>query len=590
MISVLRRLIKLAAPVSGTMVLAALLGSCTILSSVGLLTTSAYLISMAALHPSVAVLQVAIVGVRFFGIARGIFRYLERLVSHTATFKLLTNLRVWFYKALEPLIPARLLEYSHGKISELRSGDMLRRAISDIDELQQFYLRVLAPPAVALIIGIIMWLFFGAFGGIFALIYIVSFIVSAIIVPLLAHLLGRRSGREMVTTKAELQTMLVDSIQGIADLVAFGQEERQAQQIAVLNRRTRSLQMATAYISGLEGSVTNLLMNGTAWIILLSAIPLVYMHQLNGILLAVLVLAALSAFEAIMPLPNAFQQLGGNLESARRLFEIVDARPAVNDPVAPSPEPQGHSIQVEQLTFRYNDDGPDVLRDITFTLPQGACLALVGPSGSGKSTLAQLLLRFWDYRQGTITLGGHALKDYRQDDLYQQISVVEQDTHLFNTSIRENLMIARSDASEEEMIAAARQAQLHDFVQTLPKGYDTRVGEQGLLLSGGERQRIAIARAFLKDAPILVLDEPTVNLDAITERAVMAALNSLRQGRTTLLVTHRLVAMETINEILVLRDGQIAERGTHASLLQAEGLYWKMWQQQRTHTERPAHK
>ncbi|BCL81869.1 thiol reductant ABC exporter subunit CydC [Ktedonobacteria bacterium brp13] len=580
-----QRLVKLAAPVGGTMALAALLGSCTILSSVGLLATSAYLISMAALHPSVAVLQVAIVGVRFFGIARGIFRYLERLVSHTATFKLLANLRVWFYNALEPLIPARLLQYKHGEISELRSGDILRRAISDIDELQQFYLRVLAPPAVALIIGICMWIFFGAFGGIFALIYIVSFIISAILVPLFAHLLGRRSGREMVTTRAALQTMLVDSVQGIADLVAFGQEERQAQQIAVLNKRTKVLQMMTAYVSGLEGSITNLLMNGTAWVLLFSAIPLVYEHRLNGILLAVLVLAALSAFEAVMPLPNAFQQLSGNLESARRLFEIVDAQPAVTNPGTPSPEPQDQSIQVEHLTFRYNEDEPDVLQDVTFALPPNQCLAIVGPSGSGKSTLAQLLLRFWDYQQGEIKLGGYPLKAYQQDDLYTHLSVVEQDTHLFNTSIRENLMLARSDASEEEMIAAAKQAQLHDFVQTLPRGYDTHVGEQGLRLSGGERQRVAIARAFLKDTPILILDEPTVNLDAITERAVMNAINALRNGRTTFLVTHRLVAMETVNEILVLREGRVAERGTHTDLLQKEGLYWKMWQQQRTRTE-----
>jgi thiol reductant ABC exporter CydC subunit len=379
--------------------------------------------------------------------------------------------------------------------------------------------------------------------------------------------------------------MLVDSVQGIADLVAFGQEEHQAQQIKALNHRAKTLQMMTAYVSGLESGLTNLLMNGTAWVMLISAIPLVYQGKLNGVLLAVLVLTVLSAFEAIMPLPGAFQQLGGNLESARRLFEIVDTKPAINNPTTPSPEPADYSIQARHLNFRYNEEEPYVLRDITFSLPQGHCLALVGPSGSGKSTLAQLLLRFWDYQEGELLLGGHELKAYQQDDLYKLISVVEQDTHLFNTTIRENLLIARPEASEEEIIAAAKQAQLHDFVLTLPNGYDTRVGEQGLLLSGGERQRVAIARAFLRDTPILVLDEPTVNLDAITERAVMDAITTLRQGRTTFLVTHRLVAMETVNEILVLRAGQIVERGTHATLLQNEGLYWKMWQQQSTRAE-----
>lgn len=583
--TILKRLIGLAWPIRGTMLLSALLGSMTILSGIGLLTTSAYLISMAALHPSVAALQVAIVGVRFFGIARGIFRYAERMVSHSATFKLLAKLRVWFYSALEPLIPARLMEYKHGELSELRSGDMLRRATADIDALQNFYVRVLAPPVVALIIGICMWIFFGAFGSVFALIYIVSFIVSAILVPLLAHQLGKHSSQQMVTTQAQLHTMLVDSVQGIADLVAFGQEEHQAQQIKELNRRAKTLQMMTAYVSGLESGLTNLLMNGTAWVMLISAIPLVYQGRLNGVLLAVLVLTVLSAFEAIMPLPGAFQQLGGILESARRLFEIVDTKPAVNNPTTSSPEPADYSIQARQLNFRYNEEESYVLRNITFSLPQGHCLALVGPSGSGKSTLAQLLLRFWDYQEGDLLLGGHELKAYQQDDLYKLISVVEQDTHLFNTTIRENLLIARPEASEEEIIEAAKQAQLHDFVLTLPNGYDTRVGEQGLLLSGGERQRVAIARAFLRDAPILVLDEPTVNLDAITERAVMDAINTLRQGCTTFLVTHRLIAMETVDEILVLRAGQIVERGTHARLLQNEGLYWKMWQQQSTRAE-----
>jgi ATP-binding cassette subfamily C protein CydC len=579
----------LALPVKNWMMLAALLGSLTVMSGIGLLATSAYLISAAALHPSVAVLEVAIVGVRFFGIARGTFRYLERLISHRATFRLLTNMRVWFYTALEPLMPARLLAQKDGKMQELRSGDLLQRAVADIDILQNFYIRIIAPPLVAVIIGIAMWILLGAFDGLIALIYIAFFLVSGIGVPLLAHLLGRNIGRQMVETRAELHIQLVDSIQGLADLVAFGQEQRQAEQIRTLNKKLKRMQITMAYISGLQGSLTNLLMNLTIWTILLFAISIVHSGQLDGIFLALLVLSALASFEIILPLPGAFQQIGGSIEAARRLFEVVNAPPAVKNPTVPSPEPHDNTIVVEHLNFRYDDEEPYVLQDINFTLPQGHCLALVGPSGSGKSTLAHLLLRFWDYKEGQIQLGGHKLQRYQQDDLYQHISVVEQDTHLFNTTIRENLMLARTSATEEEMIEAATQAQLHDFVQTLPKGYDTQVGEQGLRLSGGERQRVAMARAFLKNTPILILDEPTVNLDAITERAVLQAINILRQGRTTLLVTHRLTEMEMADEILVLEAGYIVERGTHRQLLQEEGPYWHTWQQQQSSSSLAIH-
>ncbi len=579
-----KRLLLLALPVKNWMTLAALLGSLTVMSGIGLLATSAYLISVAALHPSVAALGVAIVGVRFFGIARGAFRYLERLVSHTATFRLLANMRVWFYSALEPLMPARLLVGKDGKKQELRSGDLLQRAVADIDILQNFYIRVIAPPVVAVIIGIVMWILLGAFGALFALIYIAFFLASSVGVPLLAHLLGRKLGKLMVETRADLHVQLVDSVQGIADLVAFGQEERQAAQIQALNKRLSRMQMAMAYISGLQGSLTNLLMNLTVWTILLFAIPVVHSGYLDGVFLALLILSALASFEIVLPLPAAFQQLGGSVEAARRLFEIVDAPPAVKSPVVASPVPRDSTIVVQHLHFRYDDDEPYVLHDINLVLPQGDCLALLGPSGSGKSTLAHLLLRFWDYQEGHIQFGGHELREYKSDDLYRYVSVVEQDTHLFNTTIRENLMLARPEATEDEMKEAARQAQLHDFVQTLPRGYDTQVGEQGLRLSGGERQRIAIARAFLKNAPLLILDEPTVNLDAITERAVLQAINTLRRGRTTLLVTHRLAEMEMADEILVLQAGRVVEGGNNAQLLQKEGLYWRMWRQQQRST------
>lgn len=574
------RLLKLAWPVRNWMALSALIGTATVLCGIGLAATSAYLISAAALHPSEAALAIAIVGVRFFGIARGAFRYLERLVSHKAAFQLLADMRVWFYKALVPLVPARLLTLKNGSQQELRSGDVLRRAVSDVDILQNFYIRVLAPPIVAALVALIMWVFLGAFGGLFGLVYLGLFLVASVVIPALSHLASRRLGQRIVTTRSDLQVQLVDSVQGIADLIAFGQEGQQAAHIQALTKKLNGMQMAMAYIGGTQNALTNFFMNGTAWVMLLLAIPFVHSGQLDGIFLALLVLSALASFEIVLPLPATFQQLGGNLKAASRLFEIVDASPAVAEPQQAAPLPDDTTLIVEQLNFRYEADEPYVLRDINLTLKPDEYVMLVGPSGSGKSTLTRLLLRFFEYNEGRITLGGRDLREYRPDDLYTLMSVVEQDTHLFNTTIRANLLLARPDASEEELVAASQQAQLHEFVQGLPNGYDTQVGEQGLLLSGGERQRVAIARAFLKDTPIVILDEPTVNLDAIAEQSVLQAIQSLRKGRATLMVTHRLTAMDTADEILVFQDGHIVERGTHQHLLQNEGSYWRMWQQQ----------
>ncbi|GAC1619357.1 MAG: thiol reductant ABC exporter subunit CydC [Ktedonobacteraceae bacterium] len=574
------RLLKLAWPVRTEMALSALIGVATVLCGIGLAATSAFLISQAALHPSEAALSIAIVSVRFFGIARGAFRYLERLVSHRAAFRLLADMRVWFYKALVPLVPARLMTLKNGSQQELRSGDVLRRAVSDVDTLQNFYIRVLAPPIIAALVALTMWLFLGAFGGLFGLVYLGLFLLASVVVPLLAHLASRRLGQQMVATRSDLQAQLVDSVQGIADLVAFGQEQRQAAHIQALTKKLNTMQMAMAYIGGTQNALTNFFMNMTAWFMLFIAIPFVHSGQLNGLFLALLVLSALASFEIVLPLPSAFQQLGGNLKAASRLFEIVDAQPSVDEPKQSAPVPQDTTITIEHFNFRYEADEPYVLHDINLTLKPDECVMLVGPSGSGKSTLTRLLLRFFEYQEGRITLGGLDLRNYRQDDLYNLISVVEQDTHLFNTSIRANLMLARPEASAEEMIEAAQKAQLHDFVQTLSNGYDTEVGEQGLRLSGGERQRLAIARAFLKDTPIIILDEPTVNLDAIAEQSVLQAVHALRKGRATLMVTHRLTAMDMADEILVFQNGRVTERGTHQQLLQKEATYWHMWQQQ----------
>ncbi|MBU1662578.1 MAG: thiol reductant ABC exporter subunit CydC [Chloroflexi bacterium] len=544
------------------------LGTITIGSSIGLMGASAWLISAAALHPSIAELNVAIVGVRFFGLTRGVARYAERLTSHSVTFRLLARLRAWFYAALEPLAPARVTHY--------RSGDLLSRIISDVETLENFYVRVLAPPLVAILVAVGTSLFLGHYAPSLGLILIGFLVAVGAGIPFLTRFLSRGLGQALVLRRAELHTRLVDNIQGLADLLAFGRAAQHRQNIEAAGQSYGEIQQRMAWITGLNDGLCTLLANLAVWAVLITAIPLVTDGKLDGVMLAVLALMTLAAFEAVTPLPLAAQMLSSTTQAAQRLFEIVDAEPTVTDPPQPLPAPAASSLSVQGLSFSYAPADAPALNDVSFELPEGGSIAIVGPSGAGKSTLGKLLLRFWDYSHGDIQLGGHSLMAYAQDDVRARIGVVSQRAYYFNASIRENLQIARPNASDEQIEQAARSAQIHDFIVSLPQGYHTPIGEQGMRLSGGERQRLAIARALLQDAPILLLDEPTANLDPLTEQQVLETLFALMRGRTSLLITHRLVGLENVDEILVLDQGRIVERGTHVKLLAQKGLYWRM--------------
>ncbi len=566
------RLMVLIAPFWKSMLLATLLGFFTVASGVGLMATSAFLIAGAALHPPVLELMEAIVGVRFFGISRAVFRYLERYFTHDATFRVLSHIRVWFYTALEPLAPARLMEY--------RSGELVSRIVADVETLEQFYLRVLAPPLVALMVLIGVFAFLARFGISLAFAFLFFFLAAAVAVPLAVRALSRGRGRRMVETRSALNAQMVDTIQGMTEIAAYNLAGRQQEQVKALSRKYLYLQERVAGIKGLSSALAGLLMNLAMWSIMLLAIPLVTSGRLDGIYLAMLALGALSGFEAVLPLPMVFQHIEESLAAARRLFAITDAKPMIGDLPGPSPEPQSYDLRVKGLRFRYTPEEPWALDGLDFVLPQGGRLAVVGPSGAGKSTLVNLLLRFWDYGEGSISLGGHELESYSPEDLRRYMSVVTQNTYLFNTSVRENLLLAKPGASEEELWQAAREAKIHDFIQGLPQEYDTPVGESGFKLSGGQRQRLAIARALLKNAPVLLLDEATSGLDPVTGREVMESITRLMEGRTTLVITHRLTGLDGMDEILVLEKGRVVERGRHMDLLEKGRLYCKMWELQ----------
>jgi ATP-binding cassette, subfamily C, bacterial CydCD len=573
------RLLKLLAPFAGRVLLSTVLGFATIGSGIGLMTTAAYIISSAALHPSIADLQVAIVGVRFFGLSRGVFRYLERLVSHDVTFRLIARWRVWFYQALEPLAPARLMRY--------QSGDLLSRVISDIGSLENFYVRAVAPPLVAILVSVVTGAFIGGLSTQLAGVLILFLAIAGIGLPILTYLLSHPTGDEILRARAELSSLMVNGIQGMPDLLTCGQGEGQISQVKQADQQLGRAQARMTRVTAMQTALGGWLANMAMLTVLVLAMQRVTQGQLNGVFLGVLALATLTSFEAMPPLTLSSQYLQSSLAAARRLYELVDAPTPVVDPADPLIVPQEYELEVENLSFQYplseNEDetaipSPFKLEDISFSLPQGKHIAVVGPSGGGKTTLINLLLRFWDYEQGSIRLGGHELHQYRQDDIRKRIALVSQDTDLFSATLRDNLRIANPEASETDIIRAAQEAELHDFIRSLPDGYDTWVGEHGLRLSAGERQRVAIARALLKDAPLLILDEPTANLDPTTEIAVLDSIGKLAEGRSTVTIAHSLAGIQSMDEIFVMQEGRIIERGRHEELLTQRGEYWKLWE------------
>ncbi|MBI2331185.1 MAG: thiol reductant ABC exporter subunit CydC [Chloroflexi bacterium] len=468
---------------------------------------------------------------------------------------MLAKLRVWFYERLGPLAPARLMNF--------RAGDLLARIIGDVETLENFYVRVVSPPLTAIIVGLFTAIFLASFYPLLAPVYLTFYLSLGILLPILAQTTSRKSAEQTISLRADLHTQLVDGIQGMADLIVYGRADERLTQIASNANDYGNAQRRMARVTGVHSALGTLLTNLGMWSVLFFTIPQVVDGNLPGPMLASLTLLTLASFEAVIPLPLAAQMWNSSREAARRLFEVVDVEPEIRNEgqVTRNEEPQlvtQHSLLVTDLSFTYPTQPTPALQHVTFDLRPLTSVAIVGPSGAGKSTIANLLLRFWDYQVGEITLSGESLKALDQDQVRARCGVVSQNTYFFNTSIYENLRFARRKVTQEEVEAACKFA---------------LIGEQGLRLSGGERQRLAIARALIKDAPILILDEPTANLDLLTEKQVLDTLFNVMKQKTTLLITHRLVGLEHVDEILVMNHGQIIERGTHTELARKDSFY-----------------
>ncbi len=583
-----RRTLALARPAAGRLALATLLGAGAVAAAIGLIATSAWLISRSSQRPEESAVAIAIVGVQFFALARGLCRYGERVVGHDAAFRVLADLRVRIYERLEHLAPLGLPAF--------RSGELLARLVHDVDSLQDLLLRVLPPFAIALLVGAatvgLVWWMLPAAGAIL----LVALLLAGVLVPWLTGRLAARAEARQAAARGELTAAVVDLIEGAPELLVNGATAAQLDRAMAADAEVTRIAAASARTAGVGQGLTRLCAGLAMWGALLVGVAAVRAGTLNGVLLAGLALIPLVAFELVAGLPTATQTLQRVRRAAARVFEVLDAPPPVAEPAHPvvlpllptratstqpaaapatrvngqtaieadagvttqghvPPASQRHVLQVRGLRSRYPGAARWALDGIDLDLAPGRRVAVVGPSGAGKSTLAGVLLRFLPYEGGSVTLDGVELADLDGDACRRVVGLVAQDAHIFDNTIEENLRLARRGATLAELHEVLAKVRLRDWVEGLPEGLGTEVGERGARMSGGQRQRLAIARALLADFPILILDEPGEHLDTETADAILADVLALTRERALLLITHRRADLAEMDAVLTLDHG-----------------------------------
>jgi ATP-binding cassette subfamily C protein CydC len=552
----------LALPYWRPLLIALLLACATLGSGIALLGTAGYLIAAASLKPLLAAITLPIGLVRIFAVGRGFARYGERLFSHRVTLSLLADLRLRFYRQMEPLALSHLLSF--------QSGDLLTRIGSHLEDLEQVFARIVTPVAVAVLATLALSFAYAAFSPSLALVMLVAIALALLIIVLLSRL-ETKAGECRGVIRAAMQAAAVDGIDGARDLAVFGRVHSFLAQLDTQDAALRAAERRIGLIAAAQRALLDLVSAGAVLMVLLLAIPLVVHGRFGGVYLVALALVTWNAFDAVRPLAGAASQARRARVAARSLDDVVRAPSIASAGSAPTATLMA-PLQFDHVTFAYDPARP-VLRDVSLSLRSRQWVAVVGPSGSGKSTLARLALRLLVPDQGAIRAAGIDLGALTPDALREGIAAVLQDSHLFTDTVRGNLLLANPRAPEGELWDALALVDLKDLVASLPHGLDTPIGRHGLLLSGGERQRLALARAVLSTAPLLILDEPTAHLDTMTERRVLDGLYTALRGRSVLTITHRLVTMERMNEIVVLERGRIVERGTHAQLRAAGRLY-----------------
>ncbi len=567
--SPLLRLLAVARPLRGRLLLAVAAGAAATGCGVGLLAVSGFLLSRASQHPAIIAISVAVVAVRALSIGRGVSRYLERLASHDVAFRVLAKVRVAIWRRLEALAP--------GGLALFRSGDLLARLISDVDATQDLFIRGITPLLAAVLVG---------GGAVTACLLILApaaavlaagLLAAGIVVPLAGAAVARNAARAGAPARGRLTATVTDLLDGAAELHAFGAQDAALARADAADAELTRLARRTAAASGLGTGLMSAVSGLTLWAVLLLGVAATGSGALNRVPLAVLTLTALAAFEAVTALPAAAVQLDQARVSAGRITAVTDTPDPIRDPRHPRPLPPGpFTITLHDATVRYQPDGPPALDRVSLDLPPGRRVALVGANGAGKSTVAAVLMRFCELSGGAALLNGHDLASYAADDVRTLIGGCPQDPHLFDATIRDNLRLARPGATDEDLEAAAARARLLAWIRSLPQGWDTPVGTHGAAVSGGERQRLALARAFLADPALLILDEPTAHLDPDSRQVLTADLLHATEGRAVLFITHEPDGLDQVDQIVVLEHGRVAEQGSHSQLRHAGGLYQRM--------------
>jgi len=551
--------LKLFKPYSAWLAAGVFLSLLTAFASVALLTLSGWFISASAIAGLVAIdgntlvfnFMLPAAQIRALAIIRTVGRYGERIVTHEATFRILAGIRSWFFQQLVPLVP--------GRLSAMHSGDLLSRMTADIDALDALYLRLLAPAAVAAIGVTAVIVFLAFYAPVISLTTGLMLMIASVWVPWVFNRLGRAGAEEIVVLAANFRIRQIDMMQGLADLIANQAYRRFSDFLGQFSDLMINTQRRNNRLSAISSAFTLLLSQITLLMALVLAAIAFKDGLLSGVDSALVVFCVIAAFELVTPLPQAMQMLAKTQKAARRIRQVTEMSPTIPKPNQPLALPGRYDLQLNEVSFRYSDQQDRVLKNISLTIPQGGKVAIVGSSGSGKTTLLQLLMRYYDPEQGSVLLAGQNIRQFDADELMSCFGVLSQRSQLFAATIKENLLIAKPDATAIELNVAVKAAGLENFIGYLPEGLETWVGESGVKVSGGEARRIALARLYLKNAPVLILDEPTEGLDSDTERDVFKALADFAKDKTVVMVTHREAGLGLVDVVYGMERGALCE-------------------------------
>lgn len=554
------------------LILGVVLAIVTLLASIGLLTLSGWFLSASAVAGFAGLYSfnymLPAAGVRGTAITRTAGRYFERLVSHDATFRVLQHLRVTTFSKLLPLSPAGLVRY--------RQGELLNRVVADVDTLDHLYLRVISPLVGALVVIVVVTLGLSLLDVNIALVLGGIMLLTLFLLPPLFYRAGKPTGENLTRLRGEYRQQLTGWLQGQAELTIFGASRRYRAQMENTELNWHEAQRKQSELTALSQALM-LLIGGIAVMAMLwLASGGVGGNIQPGPLIALFVFCALAAFEALAPVTGAFQHLGQVVASALRITQITGQQPEVTFSTTLSDVPEHLALRLADVSFAYEGQAQPALDHINLTIPAGAHVAVLGRTGCGKSTLLQLLTRAWDPAQGQILFNDTPLSEMSEPALRKTVSVVPQRVHLFSATLRDNLLLAAPGTGDDLLTAMLEKVGLHKLLED--EGLNSWLGEGGRQLSGGELRRLAIARALLHDAPLMLLDEPTEGLDATTERQILDLLAKEMQGKTVLMVTHRLRGLVDFDQIIVMDNGQIIEQGSHAELLAKQGRYYQFKQ------------